>query len=82
MDCPNKGNLFHNYWAVWDETLQNTVIYESESIAIKKSPNFEKKIFAVFRKTTKSIAHEILKFPRKAFFSKIVHNGCQSIGNN
>ncbi|KRZ64334.1 hypothetical protein T10_7944 [Trichinella papuae] len=47
-----RGYLFSNYWTV-------------SGIAIKKSPNCEKKIFAVFRKTSKSIAHEISKFSRK-----------------
>ncbi|KRY97687.1 hypothetical protein T11_8640 [Trichinella zimbabwensis] len=47
------------------ETLKNTIIYQYKSIAIKKSPNFEKNIFADFRKTSKSIVHEILKFSRK-----------------
>ncbi|KRZ63929.1 hypothetical protein T10_3123 [Trichinella papuae] len=32
-----KGNLFHNYWAVWGETKQ---VYSSE-----KFENFEAKLF-------------------------------------
>ncbi|KRY99460.1 hypothetical protein T11_12025 [Trichinella zimbabwensis] len=63
--------LFHNYWTVLGETLKNTIIYQYKRLAIKKSPNFENKVFAIFRKISESIAHEISKFSRKAFFSKV-----------
>ncbi|XP_003373966.1 hypothetical protein Tsp_08693 [Trichinella spiralis] len=43
------GCLFHNYWAVSDETPQSTIIYHCESLTIKKSPNFP-----VLRETAKS----------------------------
>ncbi|KRY95617.1 hypothetical protein T11_9622 [Trichinella zimbabwensis] len=65
------GYLSHNYWTVSGETLKNTIIYQYKSISIKKSPNFEKKFFAVFRKTSKSIAHKISKFSRKTLRTEI-----------
>ncbi|KRZ15492.1 hypothetical protein T11_8729 [Trichinella zimbabwensis] len=54
-----------NSRSVRNETLQITIGYQSKNIAVKKSPNFEKKFFAIFRKTSKSIVHEISKFSRK-----------------
>ncbi|KRY08882.1 hypothetical protein T12_13864 [Trichinella patagoniensis] len=34
----------------WVETLENNLFYQYETITIKKSPNFENKFFADFRK--------------------------------
>ncbi|KRZ20684.1 hypothetical protein T4C_11085 [Trichinella pseudospiralis] len=45
-------NLFHNYWIVFARTLQTAVTYQYKDTAIKKSPNFKNKVFAIFRKTT------------------------------
>ncbi|KRY87086.1 hypothetical protein T4D_8560 [Trichinella pseudospiralis] len=31
-DANFKGNLFHNFWAAWDPTFQNTIVYQSSEI--------------------------------------------------
>ncbi|KRY94881.1 hypothetical protein T4C_3011, partial [Trichinella pseudospiralis] len=48
-------------------------------ISIKKSPNFEKTFFAVFRETSKSIVQKNSKISRKRYFHENRHNGYQWI---
>ncbi|KRX34697.1 hypothetical protein T05_11466, partial [Trichinella murrelli] len=65
-----KINLFHKHGILFNQNLQNSLIYPYVKLAIKRIQNFKKMFFIQNAKTAKSIAQEISKFLKILFFSK------------
>ncbi|KRZ94500.1 hypothetical protein T08_15080 [Trichinella sp. T8] len=66
---PIMINLFHKHEILFNQNLQDSLIYPYVKLAIKRIQNFEKVFFIKNAKTAKSIAHEISKFSKILFFS-------------